>query len=208
MKRSLIAVGMAAVLFAIAAPRAEAVPFVVAGTTTAGFNGGASADIATLGPLTFDGNDTGFTIPTTFDPFLGQQGATSDLGTFTLNPGAFPFTGKTFQLQLHFTSPPGANPNPSTNTALLLGNIAPNNAGGVTIFFSSPAFVTFDTGSFTFFANTVSLKVGQTVEQSGFLFGDAQAAAVPEPGSMLLFGSGLFGLAGIARKRFGRPAVA
>jgi hypothetical protein len=53
----------------------------------------------------------------------------------------------------------------------------------------------------------IFVYTGQTANNTSFSFSASQAATplpIPEPGSMMLFGTGLFGLATAARRRFGR----
>ena len=134
---------------------------------------------------------------TTTDGVLTIDGA-NNFGTFqvgNLNP--FDYTGTSFSLLITFIDPVA---NQNLFTALLNGAVVmPLNAANVDILFD-PTPQVFGSG------NTYSVRVNSIIdlpiEQQVTLGGElaVPAQAVPEPITMVLFGTGLAGL-GVARRR-------
>jgi hypothetical protein len=186
--------GAAMMLSVIAAGRAHADPFTVAGTTTGAFNGGQSADVTSVGPLTFDGNDAGFSL---FTDGWSDRGV---FGSFSLGFDPFSFSGQTFALSVAFLAPQSAQPNPTLLSTTLTGAVLTDTLRGlVGIHWDSPANVTFDGGHFSVWLDDMMwLKSGETQTLTGFIVGTT--ATVSEPTLLLLFGTGLFLLAATRRR--------
>lgn len=167
----------------------------ISGTTTGTVTG--------VPQLTFAGNT--FTGTTAMG--FGALSGANTLGTFTLATGPLQAVAGSFTLNVNFTVPAGINGGQAANyTATITGSVSPNvNQGGVFIHFNNPVQTfTFNNGTtagtFTLTLADLFVQTGQSAQITAGFTG-SQQTAVPEPMTMLLFGTGLAGIAAKARKR-------
>jgi hypothetical protein len=122
----------------------------------------------------------------------------NNLGSFSLTGNPASYFGDKFTLDVTFTAPSGIiNGNSNTYTATLLGQVSSNNNGGVLVSFDpSPKIFTFSnaqgSGVFDLNVNNVSINPTQSASITGY--GVATVKAVPEPASMFVLATGLFGV--------------
>ena len=197
MRKITLAFSALAASFAAVAP-ANAVTF--SGTTLGCFGTGCTPGAsAVTGGLSFTGgsftqNDSG--------GFFSIGSVAENLGTFTLTGAPQTYTGP-FTLQIDWTSPAGAAPDPVNFSSTLSGTVGDNNSGGALIDFAAiPLNFTYNGGVFDFVINDVSPNAGGVAAQiTGFgHVTQAPTPAVPEASTwaMMLVG---FGAAGAAMRR-------
>jgi hypothetical protein len=192
-----LAMGIALIAVFGAGQLAKADPVTVSGTSSGTVTGTAAAF------LTFTGNSFTATTAGGVASFSGAD----RIGTFVLasTAGETPVSGN-FTLNLTFTAPSGiAGGQATTYTATVSGVISTPNVGGVQIQFDNPIQTfTFSnasgSGSFSIELPKLFIQSGETANLTAGLTG-SQTAAVPEPATMLLLGTGLAGVAARIRKR-------
>jgi hypothetical protein len=222
-----LALGVFAIAFLALAPsQARADEVFVSGFTNGCFGAGCTpgATGSFLG-LTYSNSTFAGTTANGFRALGGNPnpGANfNNLGSLTLSTTPNNYTGQTFTLQVTFTAPQGiAGSNTATFVATLTGTVRSDNQGGVFLDFdNTPVLFTFSdpncepdptggvpgqqttcgNGSFFFSVNDTAIDPGQTVSITGQITG-AQQTTIPEPMTMLLFGTGLAGVAAGARRR-------
>jgi hypothetical protein len=224
MRHTLIALAVVAVI-ALAGLEAKADEVFISGFTNGCFGAAcAPGASATTGGLTY--SNATFS-GTTAAGFRGIGGAPNpgsnfnNLGSVSLSTAPQTYN-TTFTLQVTFVAPQGiTGSNQATFTATVTGTVVSDNIGGVRFDFNNtPILFTFNdpncepdptggipgqqttcgTGSFFFSVNDVAIDPGQTVAITGQITA-AQQTTVPEPMTMLLFGTGLAGIAAKVRKR-------
>ena len=137
---------------------------------------------------------------------LGVFNSTSTVASGTLDGPNF--TGSNFTLNVSFTLPNDASPNPGVFTATLTGQVVLGASGAqvlwnspTTLNFTSPTAGTFSLLVESFTPINTPLDPNNNRIRAVLTYQAGPAAPIPEPATLLLLGTGLAGAAAARRRR-------
>ncbi|HEV3468960.1 MAG TPA: PEP-CTERM sorting domain-containing protein, partial [Pyrinomonadaceae bacterium] len=183
----------------------------------------------TYSNATFQGVTANGTLGFGGDPAAPPAQNVNNFGSLFLDPNvAATYDGTDLRLRLVFTAPQGVGDPSRVFVADIIGTVRSDEGGGVLIDFGNNInnqgvlftfvdteceenplpndappgeAVTCGSGSFRVRIADVAINPGQTAEITGFIV-SGQQAAIPEPATLVLLGTGLTGIAaGIRRRR-------